>query len=290
VPEGHTIHRLADDHAEWFAGHEVRVSSPQGRFETAAAQLDGKRLVATDAYGKHLFHRYDDGRSVHIHLGLFGKVFHHTLAAGAISPPPRDTVRYRVETIGRSGGHTIDLVGATACELLDEPGVDAIVARLGPDPIREDADPERAWAALQRRSVGIGRALMDQAVLAGVGNVYRAEVLFVHGLHPDVPSRDVDRATWDAMWMTLVEWLRRGVKERRIVTVDPAELGVARSRIRRADATYVYHQAHCRRCGTPIRRYDLAGRWAYACETCQPPAGSVAAPAARRAATRRTRT
>jgi endonuclease VIII len=112
---------------------------------------------------------------------------------------------------------------------------------------------------------------MDQSVLAGVGNVYRAEVLFVHGLHPDVPARDVDRDTWDAMWATLVEWLRRGVKERRIITVDPKEIGVPRSKMRRADATYAYHQEHCRRCSTPIRRYDLAGRWAYACETCQPP-------------------
>jgi endonuclease-8 len=271
VPEGHTIHRLARDHAGWFAGREVRVSSPQGRFSDAAAQLDGQRLVATDAFGKHLFHRYDDGRSVHVHLGLFGKVFHHALPARTAAPEPRDTVRYRVITAGKDGGHAIDLVGATACELLTEPEVEAIVDRLGPDPIRDDADPERAWAALQRRSVGVGRALMDQSVLAGVGNVYRAEVLFVHGLHPEVASRDVDRATWDAMWATLVTWLRRGVEERRIITVDPKELGVARSRIRRADATYVYHQERCRRCGTAVRRFDLAGRWAYACETCQPP-------------------
>jgi endonuclease-8 len=284
VPEGHTIHRLADDHATWLVGHDVRVSSPQGRFATAARQLDGQRLVATDAYGKHLFHRYADGRSVHIHLGLFGKVFHHVLAADSAPPPPRDTVRYRVEALGPDGGHAIDLVGATACELLDEPAVEGIVARLGPDPIRDDADPERAWAALQRRSVGIGRALMDQTVLAGVGNVYRAEILFVHGLHPEVPSRDVDRTTWDAMWGTLVTWLRRGVKERRIITVDPKELGVPRSRIRRADATYVYHQPFCRRCGDEVRRFDLAGRWAYACETCQPPPRArrtIAATAAR---------
>jgi endonuclease VIII len=275
VPEGHTIHRLARDHAEYFAGAKVRVSSPQGRFESAARTLDRSRLVGTDAYGKHLFHRYDAGRTVHIHLGLFGKVFHHALDASAspsgraVAPAPRETVRYRVA----SPTHVIDLIGATACELLDEAQVEAIVARLGPDPIRDDADPERAWAALQRRSVGIGRALMDQSVLAGVGNVYRAEVLFVHGLHPDVASRDVPRDVWDAMWETLVVWLRRGVKERRIITVDPKELGVPRSRIRRADATYVYHQPRCRRCGSEIRRYDLAGRWAYACETCQPAPG-----------------
>ena len=268
MPEGHTIHRLARDHAEWFAGNRVRVSSPQGRF-LGASTLDRRRLVATDAYGKHLLHRFDDGRSVHIHLGLFGKVRHHALAPRERPPLPRDTVRYRL--VGP--GHAIDLVGPTACEIMDEAQVEALVARLGPDPIRDDADPERAWVKLQRRRSPVGQALMDQSVLAGVGNVYRAEVLFVHGLHPDVPARDVDRATWDAMWGTLVSWLRRGVRERRIITVDPAEAGMPRSRMRRADATYVYKQERCRRCGTEVRRYDLAGRWAYACETCQTPPG-----------------
>jgi endonuclease-8 len=263
VPEGHTIHRLARDHAAWFAGDVVHVSSPQGRFAAGAALLDGTVLTGTDAHGKHLFHRYDGGHTVHIHLGLFGKVFRH-----ATPPPePRDTVRYRV----MNGGTVIDLVGAVACELLNDSEVAAITARLGPDPIRRDADPERAWAALQRRKVAIGRALLDQRVLSGVGNVYRAEVLFVHGVHPELRANALPRETFDAMWGTLVEWLRRGVRQRRIITVDRAEIGRPRGALKRSEATYVYKRETCLRCGSPIRRWDLADRWAYACETCQPP-------------------
>lgn len=262
VPEGHTIHRLARDHAGFFVGSPVQVSSPQGRFDAAAEQLSGQVLTATEAHGKHLLHRYEDGRSVHVHLGLFGRVRHHR----GSPPEPRATVRYRVAT----AAHTIDLIGATACELISDDEVAALTARLGPDPLRGDADPDRGWAALQRRRTGIGRALLDQSVVAGVGNVYRAEVLFVHGLHPELPARSVSREQWEAIWGTLVRWLERGVEERRIITVDPAELGVPRSRIRGEDATYVYRQEHCRRCGTPIRRYDLAGRWAYVCGSCQP--------------------
>jgi membrane protein DedA with SNARE-associated domain len=150
--------------------------------------------------------------------------------------------------------------------------VDAIVARLGPDPIRDDADPERAWAALQRRSVGIGRALMDQSVLAGVGNVYRAEVLFVHGLHPT--SR---RATSTARRGTRCgrrssTWLRRGVKERRIITVDPKEVGVP-----------------ARACGVPTRptsttRSAAGGAGPRCAATTSPAAGRTRA---RRASRRR---
>ena len=288
MPEGHTIHRLARDHRRWFVGSVLRVTSPSGRFADGAAQLDGQVLEATDAWGKHLFHRYEDGRSVHIHLGLFGRFFVHRVVGGddapGAPPEPRDTTRYRIVGAERA----VDLVGATACELWAPGEVDALVDRLGPDPIRTDADPERAWAALQRRSVGIGRALMDQRVLAGVGNVYRAEVLFVHGLHPEVPARQVPRETWDAMWDTLVAWLRRGVRQRRIVTTEASdlpperegtdlpperegtELGRARSETRREESVHVYKRERCRRCDSPIRRWDLAGRWAYACETCQP--------------------
>lgn len=261
MPEGHTIHRLARDHASRFAGGPVRVSSPQGRFR-GADLVDGQRLEGTEAWGKHLFHHYEDGAVVHVHLGLFGAFRTHP------SPPPdpRDTVRMRVV----NDRHCVDLAGATACELLDPPQVDAIVARLGPDPLRADADPERGWQALQRRSVGIGRALMDQGVVAGVGNVYRAEVLFAHGLHPETPSREVTHDQWLAMWGTLVGWMRYGARYGRIVTTDPDELGRPRARMRRDERVHVYRRDHCRRCGTRIRRWDLAGRWAYACETCQP--------------------
>jgi endonuclease VIII len=262
MPEGHTIHRLARDHAAWFAGRAVRVTSPQGRFEPAASRLDGRTLESTDAHGKHLFHRYEGGETVHVHLGLFGRFSVHPVPP----PDPRDTVRYRI--VGDQVA--TDLVGATACSLLDLDEVDAITGGLGPDPIRDDADPERACSALQRRSVGIGQALMDQRVLAGVGNVYRAELLFVHGVHPELPAKQLPRDRWDAMWDTLVEWLRRGVEEQRIITVDPAEVGTPRQELTRAQATYVYRSDRCGRCEGAVRRWDLAGRWAYACERCQP--------------------
>jgi endonuclease-8 len=273
VPEGHTIHRLARDHRAWFAGRPVAVSSPQGRFPGAAI-VDGTVLEDAQAWGKHLFHRYDGDRWVHVHLGLFGKFWDR----GVPAPPPRDTTRMRLMT----AEHCVDLSGATTCELLTPDEVDAIVDRLGPDPLRRDAEPEQAWQALRRRRVGIGRALMDQKVLAGVGNVYRAEVLYVHGLHPEVPTDRVTHDQWESMWSTLVDWMRYGVRYGRIVTTEPDEIGRPRSRMRRDERVHVYKREHCRRCGTEIRRWDLAGRWAYACETCQPrPKGLVSSSGAR---------
>ncbi len=264
MPEGHTIHRAARRHTRLFGGQRVSVTSPQGKF-LGADVVDGATFVRGDAYGKHLFHHYDNGGIVHVHLGLFGKFFEREHPAG----PPLETQRMRI--VGADA--TLDLSGATACELVTPDEVEQIFARLGPDPIRRGDDGERGWKNLQRRSIEVGRSLMDQKVLSGVGNVYRAEVLFVHGIHPEVPSKEITREQWDGMWASLTDWMRRDVRSGRITTTDPDEIGRTRSRMKRDDRVHVYKQDRCRRCGTEIRRWDLAGRWAYACETCQPPSG-----------------
>jgi endonuclease-8 len=154
--------------------------------------------------------------------------------------------------------------------VVDGDGRAAIVARIGPDPLRRDADPEVAWSRLSKRKGPIGPALLDQKVFAGVGNVFRAEALFVHGIHPETPIPSITREQFDALWSTLTRMLRVGVKEGRIMTVDETELGLTRRELTRENGRYVYRQEACLRCGSSVRRWDMAGRWSYACEACQP--------------------
>ena len=136
MPEGHTIHRLALDHGALFVGSVVSMSSPQGRFVVEAGRLNGRVLEDVEAYGKHLFYDFGSGDLVHVHLGLFGRFVRHDLPG--VVPVPRDTVRLRLSGLAGS----VDLIGATECALID-PGLRAaIVARLGPDPLRSDADPD----------------------------------------------------------------------------------------------------------------------------------------------------
>ena len=136
MPEGHTIHRAARRQNAVLAGHALRVSSPQGRFAAGAAALDGRVLLGVEAVGKHLFQRWEGDEVLHVHLGLFGRFREQP------SPPepPRGAVRLRVE----APEVTMDLSGPTACELVGEEGMARIVDRLGQDPLRGDADPDRA--------------------------------------------------------------------------------------------------------------------------------------------------
>ncbi len=161
MPEGHTIHRVARDHSKRYVGQSLTVMSPQGRFRAGARQLDGATLEQVEAYGKHLFYRWEGERLVHIHLGLYGKFRNHRCPP----PEPRGAVRLRV--IGE--GHAFDLNGPTACELISPVQRDKILARLGADPLRKVADVEAAWQRINHSRAAIGKLLLDQSVIAGVG-------------------------------------------------------------------------------------------------------------------------
>jgi endonuclease-8 len=259
LPEGHTIHRLALDHMGDLAGQRIAVSSPQGRHPDLAAALDGHVLEQVEAHGKHLFYTWRAAPSLHIHLGLVGHFGH----SPAPPPPPKASVQLRLE----SPRAAVDLVGATTCALLGAPEQQAILDRLGPDVLAPDANPERAWLRLTRLATPIALTLLDQRILAGVGNVYRAEALFVNGIHPERPANTLSRPEFDALWSTLVTMMREGVETRRIVTVHPSERATTTD-----DPFYIYKRQRCRRCDGPVRVWALGARRAYACERCQPPA------------------
>ncbi|NUT42220.1 MAG: Fpg/Nei family DNA glycosylase [Thermoactinospora sp.] len=261
MPEGHTIHRLAAEFRARFVGRGVRVSSPQGKFSDGAALLDRSVMTDADAYGKHLFLHFGP-RYIHVHLGLFGRL-------DFTRAPNDDTVRLRITHRARIA----DLRGATACELLDDRT--ALLARLGPDPLRDDAEPWLAFHRVRRSRLPIAALLMDQKVIAGVGNVYRAEVLFRHGIDPGKPGERVSAAEWESIWRDLVELMAEGVRLNRIDTVRPEHTPEEMGRPPRVDdhggEVYVYRRAGqpCHVCGTEIRTAVLATRNLFWCPRCQ---------------------
>lgn len=269
MPEGHTLHRLADELTATFAGRAVRVASPQGRFADAAALLDGQVVEGAEAWGKNLFVGFPAERFVHVHLGLYGTFDVH--AGLEEVPPPVGQVRLRL--VG--AGAYADLRGATTCALVTTEQRDAVVARSGPDPLRDDADPDRAWERIRRSRAPIGGLLMDQAVLAGVGNVYRAELLFRHRLDPMRPGSTLRRGQWQAMWGDLVGLMREGVRTGRIDTVRPEHEPEAMGRPPRKDdhggEVYVYRRSGmpCHVCGAIVRTTELQGRNLFWCPRCQ---------------------
>ena len=262
MPEGHTIHRAARDHRRALAGQVLSVSSPQGRFAEGAARLDGRRCRTVEAYGKHLLYHFDGDDALHIHLGLFGRIRKRKLPLAE----PRGAVRVRL--VGAS--HVVDINGPTICRVLDKPDFLTLIGRIGPDVLRDDADPDRAFSKIAKSRAGIGRLIMDQSVMAGLGNIYRTEILWRQGVHPETPGRLIDRATFDQIWDDARALLSLGVRRNAIITVD----GSAPSKSRYRERVNIFAKESCPACTGAIRRFEIDGRRAFVCETCQPPAGA----------------
>ncbi|WKG01649.1 Fpg/Nei family DNA glycosylase [Mycolicibacterium sp. HK-90] len=263
MPEGHTLHRLARLHQKRFGRAPVVVSSPQGRFADGAAAVNGQVFKRASAWGKHLFHHYDGGRVVHIHLGLYGTF------TEALAPLGLPVGQVRMRLVGAEYG--TDLRGPTVCELLAEPEIADVVARLGPDPLRKYADPALAWTRIGKSRRTIGALLMDQSVIAGVGNVYRSELLFRHRIDPYRPGTHVGQDEFSAMWTDLVALMQVGVRRGKIVVVRPEHDHGAPSYGPGRPRTYVYRRAGeaCRVCGATVRTAELEGRNLFWCPDCQ---------------------
>jgi endonuclease-8 len=267
VPEGHTIHRLAARHRSLFAGRAVAVTSPQGRFDPGARRVDARVLEATSAHGKHLFHHYAGGETVHVHLGLYGRF------TDGEGPPPAPVGEVRMRVAGN--GHWLDLRGPAACELLDPAQLDALHARLGPDPLDDDSGGEPAYHIIKGSGRPLMALLMDQSVVAGAGLIYVTEALFRAGLPPTAPGKRLTRPQWQGIWQDLRTLMRTGVAEGRIDTVHSAHTPEAMGRAPRVDRhggeVYVYRRTGqpCLVCGSPVRTKVLNARNAYWCPTCQ---------------------
>jgi endonuclease-8 len=272
MPEGHTLFALARDLDAAFRDTRPAATSPQGKFEAGAALLSGRTFVHSTSWGKHLFAEFDGDAWLHVHLGLIGTfTIDDRPYAGEV--PVVGQVRLRLAT----PEHVADLRGPNLCAVITPEQVEAVTARLGPDPLRPDPDPDIGWRKIARSSKTIAELLMDQSVLAGVGNVYRSEVLFRQRVNPFRPGREIRRSTWDAIWLDLVDLLPLGVATGKIVTVAEqvaqvrADVHAGRADRLEERTSYVYKRQGepCRVCGSRIRTQVVAGRNLYWCGRCQ---------------------
>jgi len=247
VPEGHLIHRHAARQQADLAGRAVRTSGPQGRFD--ARPWDGRVLTAVEAAGKHLLYHFADVPTVHVHLGMQGLFLRYDDPAAT----PRPGTRLRLAT----DAVAYDLIAPSRCEALSPAEVAALRDSLGPDPLRADASRDEAIARLTAFRGPVGAAVLDQKVWSGIGNAWRAELLFLTGLHPC--ARRLSPGTAGRLWDAAVTYLALGREAGQVVSDPdaPAE-------------RWVYRRERCRRCGAPVQTWQLAHRTVYRCPVDQP--------------------
>ncbi|GAT87042.1 MULTISPECIES: DNA-formamidopyrimidine glycosylase family protein [Paenarthrobacter] len=294
MPEGHSVHRLARQFQDVFGGQRLEVSSPQGRFVAGASLLTGHTLEEATAHGKQFFLRFDHGLFLHVHLGLYGawsfggdSTFTGSSSIGAprrigeresgsgadggdYAGPPEPVGAVRVRLVSKHGW--ADLRGATTCAAITAAEAEAVLDRLGPDPLQNrPGDREEFIARLRRRKTAVALLLMDQSVLAGVGNIYRAEVLFRQAVDPWTPGTGIDVETAGRLWDDTVATMSDGVRDGRIVTTPPSLWTGGGVLAPDADAHFVYKREGmpCRACGTLVGVTEIGARKLYWCPGCQ---------------------
>ena len=256
-----------------FAGEimvDPTIASSNGRIgqtNQRGTQLDESIL---DGAGENSLTSIGAPRRARIHVRMSEQTTGLADEGEEWPPPVVGQVRLRLLTDATCA----DLRGPTACELQTPDEVAATIAKLGPDPLVDDVarGEEQFTAVVARKPTPIGQLLMDQSVVSGIGNVYRAELLFRARQNPHTPGREVRDEVVRMMWRDWVRLLAIGVETGQMMTMDDLDPDAYRAAMAsRDDRHWVYHRAGlpCRVCGTAILVEEMAARKLYWCPKCQ---------------------
>ncbi|WP_409047969.1 DNA-formamidopyrimidine glycosylase family protein [Microbacterium sp. HA-8] len=258
MPEGDTVWRTAHHLHAALAGavvtrFDIRVPG------SATADVTGQTVREVVPRGKHILHRFDE-LTLHSHLKMEGEW--HVYPTGARWRAPGFKARVIVGTADH------DTVGfdLAMVEVLPTRDEDRVIGHLGPDPLADDWDPTEAARRLAADTRAAHVALLDQRNVAGFGNEYANELLFVRGIHPETPTAEVDTRA-------LVELGARMIRQN---LPGPGRTFTGDSRPGRSTWVYGRERRPCRRCGTGIRAMSLGAsetsrRNVFWCPRCQPP-------------------
>jgi len=238
------------------------VDSPQGRFTAESKLINNRVLIEAKAIGKQLFLNFDNDLTCRVHLGIYGKW--------------RFTANKDRELTGQvrarffTDGFLADLRGPTICEVIDSKAVKLIEKRLGPDPTNPDPRKKQLARFVDRvknSKSPIGLLLMNQDVVSGIGNVYRAELLFRAGISPHVLGNQLTEEQIRDLWIDSVKLMKVGVATGFMITRD----GLAKKNPKKADRNYVYKREgeKCLRCGALVAIEIMSTRKLYWCPGCQ---------------------
>jgi endonuclease-8 len=312
VPEGNEIHRWAERHRSAFLDRKMHVESPNGRTEDTERMsgrvlekvlAHGKHLGYV--FGKdrilhvHLgrFGDWTEGQgplpevkgTLRLRMWPYPTSRDKAARNGASGTVADAVVTTRHGWYSQDDGSStvdpkaidwLELRGASDCSVWTDAQWAALVERLGPDPLgsagkpagEEPDDPAPAFERIAKAKMPISVLLMEQDVIAGIGNIYRAELLYRERLDPMTQGNEVPRERLNRMWDDAIPLMKAGMIDRRIITTRPKDRPTKKTGLPlKEEAHYVYrrHGKPCFVCGTTVLKKDIAGRTLYWCPVCQ---------------------
>lgn len=255
MPEGDAVRRIAALLAPRLTGRKLERVTTQGLVRDAG----GRTVTKVTAHGKHLVIELDNGAYLRAHLGMNGRFRAYDREAGEAMLARLSPGRASLALVTADGVYV--WIGAPTIEVSDRraPRHGMAVGTLGPDVLAQDFDP---WGAADRAAEHgtrtISDVLLDQRVVAGIGNIYKCESLFIAGVDPRTPVARIDRRTLETIYAAAHRLMAASVEAPRSATRD--------------HAVYGRTSKPCQRCGSSIACYSLGEppRWTWSCPVCQP--------------------
>lgn len=243
MPEGDSLRRLANQIEKMFSGSEVQVVTNDPRLQ----ELSGQELIESDATGKNLFLKFPN-TYLHIHLGLFGKASITRLSRKPAVTSPK-TFQMFNEKYAATITSPMRVEAITGEEKAER------VSKLGPDPLSRNPSGEEGQQFIsnfQKSGKAVADALLDQSLVAGVGNIIRAEVLYNLQLNPFQKSKEIDEETLEKLWEEVDKALKEAVENKRITM-----------------SIYSRRGKKCPSCGNKVVKEKFRGRYLHYCPVCQ---------------------
>jgi endonuclease-8 len=266
VPEGDTIHKIADRLAPQLVGKALERVTTQG----LVRGLAGRTVASVAAHGKHLVIELEDGTYLRTHLGMYGRFRGYPRAEGDAALARMSPGRASLAITTADGVYV--WIGARTVEISPRraPMHGRAIASLGPDVLGESFDPHDAAArAAAQPGRAIGDALLDQRIAAGIGNIYKSEVLFLRGVDPRARVAALGEARLETIYATARELMLQNLGPAARATRDLAGGAPPAG----DDRFFVYGRSGkpCRRCETAIEVSQLGDppRWTWWCPRCQ---------------------
>ena len=263
MAEGHTVVRWAN-RLRSLIGRPLEVVEMPSRWHDRAWLLVGQEITRIETHGKHLLIHLSDGQMIHCHALMFG--------SWQVGNPdmklrkPSKHVRLRLRTSWREAvffhGPVVELLTE------EERARHAKLKALGPDLLHDHFDRDEVWRRLQRDPAReIGDAILDQTIIAGIGNIYKSEGLFVAGIDPRRRVAEVERADVERVWDVAIPMMWEGARTYGPITTLPADLQKGRTR----NWVYRRNKKPCFQCGATIEmiRQGPMQRTTYFCPHCQ---------------------
>ncbi len=283
--------RFASD-AERIDGHHLEHAFAKGKQLFCRFSNDLYLRVHLGLYGAFSFggdHYFTGASSIGAPRKIGERESGPSPESEQYTGPPEPVGAVRARIVSEHGW--ADLRGPTACEVLDHDQVQIQLGKLGPDPLigsalriraaKGQVDPSLAATELEagfnefranllKTKTAIGIVLMNQALISGVGNIYRAEALFRNRISPQLPANELSTQKAKKLWRDIVSVMEDGVRDGKIITTLPEDrdpLGV----VWPDNAYYVYQRQGmgCRKCSAQISLAEVAARKLYWCPRCQ---------------------